>query len=528
MSHESHHEDEPNEEDLWNMFPKLSGIERIRCLIDLAARRRDADDSDTCLTLLEEAAESARAGGFDRELGEILTDLGVVFGDKGDWEQALKLHDEAEKLLEIFGDDYQNALLFMAQAHAFNHLNNTAEYIFNLYRAIDRFQRLDDHASVGDTYDSVASAHWRQGMPADAYELRLRARDFMRGSMPIWKLCGIEIDLVFDALHNQNVLAALEHAQEAINLAKSCSCDKCLPHAERAYGMALSESGETARALEYLNRACDAFKKLGATAFQAHTLVALARAQKTTNPDEALKLLSQARSIYTAMDSKYFIMRSHMYFGEIHLANEQWQSAIDCFNEAVGYFTERGWIPYQNECLSALSKAYLAIKMPEQALSCIAQMSDGERVNTSTRIDRFVVEVSALEADGKTTKATEMCEKLLSDIEPGSHPEAEATCHLILGKAYSESDPVRANRELLRAAAMFNSIGRIDRANELMNICITEPDRKVHQIQKLEQDRNQYEELFVSDPIEETEMKSRNLVTDQEHRTQQRQHPDIA
>ena len=528
-NHDDHENEEPSENELWNLYPSLTGIERIRCLIDIGAYRRIEKDFDNCLAILEQAAEFARTEGFTRELGEILTDLGVVLGDKGEWAGAISLYEQAEPMLASLGDDYQNALLFMAQSHAYRHMDNYDEAMSYQLRAIERFESMGDSISVANGYDDVATLRWRNGQADSAYELRLRSRHFFRGEVPVWRMCSVEIDLVFDAIHVQNYSAALDHAQEALNLAKSCSCDKCVPHAERVYGLALIHAGETALAIEFLERARESFKQLGISTMQAHCLLSLAFAQQTSHPEEARALIAQARSIYTASDSEHHIMRSHMALGLLNLTNENWQCAIDCYNEAIGYFTERRWVPMKNECLTNLSKAYLALNMPAQALGCIEQIDADEKVTETKRIERAIVELSALEMDGKVIKAVDMCEQMLSDIEPGTFPEAEATCHLVLGRALSDTDPIRANHELLRAAAGFTSIGSTDRAQEIMHKCITEPDQRVYQIQKHESSRNQYDDLFHKDPIVDHELDVRESVKEFNHQLgDDQQHSETA
>jgi len=215
---------------------------------------------------------------------------------EADFRSALRLLHGVLEDAEARGDDYATAVILNRLGRAYRGLGNPALSIQYHMKALDIFQRMEDHRGLADTYNSLGVAWSRGGDRAETVKFRLKG---------------------------------LEAAQHSGDLRE-------LSRAYNNVGEIYREEGRCAEAQEHYLRSMEFDRQAGNKAYEAvglHNLALLAMAEGDI--PEARRFFRESLVLSAEARDKEMEAETLVRWGTLEMQAHRWHEAEDCLKRGL-------------------------------------------------------------------------------------------------------------------------------------------------------------------------------------------------
>jgi tetratricopeptide (TPR) repeat protein len=341
----------------------------------------------------------------------------------------------------------------------------------------------------------------------DAVHAYLRSIENAKAAENPHGMYNAYFNLTFVYMAMNCVAEALDSAEKALALAKTCSCPNCEVESLALLGEVHVLAGNYDVAGPLLKKAKKTYYERSDTKRQATILVELGFSEIRHSPftNEAREYLEQANTLLdmfpkrwrTKMRANFGLGRLALLDGNYELASEYFALAYMHSQESLRLVGERHrMLPYYLDSL-------LGIEEPDQVINIL---NDVTQENDSwTLIDglRYVYAAKAYMMMDDTELALEAVDNGLNiTLQCQTNSKCKAIFHHIRSEILKDIDSRSAAISAQKAIAYYLEVGDMFSAQQIAKETVIEPDVRAAQLAEYEDNRHTYDELFgCPDPI---------------------------
>jgi len=498
---------EMSDDELWNRLNESDTFEKGQILFQLHHRKTHEGEYRTALACAEQAVEVFTGTIYSREVAIAKQLIGHSQLALKDYETAIKFYKESADISVSCGADGDTALSENWIGEAYWRQDDFENAALHYKSSAEIFVSIDDNHGAAMSAREEGDSYMQLGKFHDAIHSYLRSIEHAKAAEHPHQIYNGYFNLTYAWIATSSPQEALDSAEKALALAKTCSCPRCEIEADALLGEAQLINGDFAQALVNLEKARKSYYDRSDTKRQASVLTEIGLCHITSNPKKAREHLRQALTLADLFPRRLRTkVRTNVGLGILELFDERCESASEYF--AIAYLTsqEIGRLKAERHAmLPYYFDALLGIEEPEQVINILDDVSaendpwlllDGLRYAYAAKA-HLMMEHSALALEAANAG-------LLIDDETQTNEECRAVFHHIRAQVLKSSDPHSALMSAHKAMAYYLETDQPEMAKLVGQTAVIEPDRRVTAIAAHDDNRNTYEELFgVVDPIAE-------------------------
>jgi len=382
--------------------------------------------------------------------------LGIVYGQKGELDQALESFKQAESIYQALGNLEGRAEVIFQRGYLFNKRNNLPQAKTELEQALNLAKANDNKSQIIKSLLQLCSVAFDEGETARATEYAQQAVDLAQKSgMENLSTRGL-IDLGNSFLVRGKQAEAENYLEQALAAAVRAKARRNEARARVAMASLRQQQDRPDEVVQYLEPALAFYQQGGYRSETISCLALLARANLQKGDyaaaDKGLEELSrQAKE----SNDQSLIARAHAERGSALIREEKFPEALDHLNQAYSIYSSQG-IPRsmgynlasRGEVLGRLGRFDEAKALLDQA-SAIANKPGGELKRLSVETQLALAEIALMQDNFANAKAT--AEKVVELA--GTEFKGPATsAKIVIGLAEGYSGAKSAGKQTTSAA----------------------------------------------------------------------------
>jgi len=382
--------------------------------------------------------------------------LGIVYGQKGELNQALDSFKQAESIYQALGNLEGRAEVAFQRGYLFNKRNNLPQAKTELEQALNLAKANDNKSQIIKSLLQLCSVAFDEGETARATEYAQQAVDLAQKSgMENLSTRGL-IDLGNSFLVRGKQAEAENYLEQALAAAVRAKARRNEARARVAMASLRQQQDRPNEVVQYLEPALAFYQQGGYRSETISCLALLARANLQKGDyaaaDKGLEELSrQAKE----SNDQSLIARAHAERGSALIREEKFPEALDYLNQAYSIYSSQG-IPRsmgynlasRGEVLGRLGRFDEAKALLDQA-SAIANKPGGELKRLSVETQLALAEIALMQDNFANAKAT--AEKVVELA--GTEFKGSATgAKIVIGLAEGYSGAKSAGKQTTSAA----------------------------------------------------------------------------
>lgn len=354
--------DEVPEEDLWERSRSDVLDERADSLMELAQRKKNADDWTLAKNLYGSATDLYKE--LDRQLdaGHAIYSLGYCQYHLGEYQEAVDSLKESLALGKELNDSKVIAYSSGPLADSYSALDRHEEAISSYELAVDAFVEIDDQVSAGINCLSLGELHGIAARQTKALECFIRAFNIFQTGGDAIGSARAKDRMASALVELGDYMQAIEHIRDSINAFEFVELDARVAHGHYRLGWTLNLAGKYFQAEQPLLTAIKMFR-----AEQDWSRAALAETQlayslifrdlEAAQP-EATKILERVASYFEAAGEIPNVLHVNsigaerlMIAGEFLKASAIWKDILQQALEIEDHYSTRSARVNLAECL---------------------------------------------------------------------------------------------------------------------------------------------------------------------------------
>lgn len=469
--------------ELWDALEDAEGFERGHILYTLALRHRSDDEWSQVIIFAEQSAEVMHSIDSTREEGYAFELIGQAQDALHEHDKAIETFMKAATLFHGINLDDGLGSVYAHAGYAARHKKDhegAAEY----FAQSETFysQCLDMQESVAgaarDLGNSLARVDNRE---IESLEALKRSLDHAQGNSELHFIYEVHDDLVDAYLRIHDLEKALEHAESALRLAKTCPCPHCMPVATYRLGYVLRICGKLDLANKVINDAYTIAKGNGNASLQAKCMIEFGKMQSEDDLDAAEESFKDAFIVMESTGAQGGMSVCKHWLGRVASERGSFIQACAYFKEAIDIAEDarlgsRTFAPMHQSFAKTLitqGKHREAIVV----LESIAWHKSVEPINGMIVAKHMALYAQALLANGQTADALIRAEQTLEQTSAHQWHEIIAECHEVRSRVLLHKDPTAADRAAVLALAHYTLGNRHEDAARMATEFIIEPHR---------------------------------------------------
>lgn len=500
---------EMSDDELWEKYNDVNTFEKGQILFHFHHRRTHEGEYRNALTFAQQAFDLLKNSMYAREAAIAKQLMGHSQRALREYEPAIASYKESADLSISCGADTDTA--------------RTENFIGDVYWYMNDFEKAAVHYKSSELiFDSVedfrgAAMSSREegdslvslGKYREAVHSYLRSIENAKFAENPHEIYNAYINITFVYMAMNCVPEAIDSAEKALAIAKTCSCPHCEVESQALLGevYVLAENYDAGGQL--LKKARKTYYERSDTKRQVAVLVEMGFAELRNSPftSEARDYLEQANTLLTMFPKRWRTkLRANFGLGRLALLDGDHEAASEYFALAYMHSQESlRLVGERHRMLPYYLDSLLAINEPDQVINILNEVS--EENDSWTLIDglRFVYAAKAYMMMGDTELALEAADNGLNiSLQCQTNSKCKAILHHIRSEALQDIDPGSAAISAQKAIAYYLEIGDMRSAQQISKKTVIEPDVRAAQMAEYEDNRNTYDELFgTADPITE-------------------------
>lgn len=498
---------EMSDDELWENYNNVNNFEKGQILFNLHHRKTHEGEFRPALAYAEQAFDLYKDSMYAREAAIAKQLMGHSQKALREYEPAIASYKESADLSLSCGADTDTA--------------RTENYIGDVYWYMNDFEKAAVHYKSSELiFDSIedfrgAAMSSREegdslmslGKYREAVQSYQRSIENAKVAENPHGIYNAYINITFVYMAMNCVAEALDSAEKALALAKTCSCPNCEIESQALLGEVYVLAGKHDLGSPLLKKAKKTYYERSDTKRQATVLVEMGFAEIRHSPfsSEARDYLEQANTLLdmfpkrwrTKLRANFGLGRLALLDGDYELASEYFALAYMHSQESLRLVGERHrMLPYYLDSL-------LGIDEPDQVINIL---NDVTQENDSWSIIdglRYVYAAKAyMMMDDKESALEAVNNGLNITLQCQTNSNCKATFHHIRSEVLAETDPRAATISAQKAIAYYLEVGDMLSARQISKKTIIESDVRTAAMAEYEDNRNTYDELFgTADPI---------------------------
>ncbi|NBV90200.1 MAG: tetratricopeptide repeat protein, partial [Actinobacteria bacterium] len=492
---------------LWEEFEDAEKFAKGQILFHLHHRRMHEGEHNAALVMAEQARDIYTEIDRAREISFANQLMGHAYSAMHDYSKSIEAYNLAASQFISCGADYDTAWNEKYIGDVYCHLDDFKSAVDHYESSVRLFESIDDYRGISMSTLEKADAHYELGEFKDAvaaYDLAISSA--IKGDVP-HQIYRAHVGAAYAQLALGNGEKALELAEKALALGKTCSCQNCEVDAQVLVGRALALTGQMKPAIFHLDNARKIFLERSEPKRQLTTIVEIAHCELGRSPAKAREMLLHARTLSELYPS-FVRAKTRIYWGLGLLALQEDAFETACQNLEIAYdtaLTKPKLTAERHRLLPLYLDLLASLERFNEVLEILEAIEDEQDFWCLPDDIRFMHQARANFFCGKTEVALTLAnEGIYHAGSCESDIEVKAVLHEIRGRALIASDPREANNSFHKAMAYYLQIGQPGLANAVGELSVVEPERRLQDIVDHEDNRNTYEQLFgTKDPIVE-------------------------
>lgn len=497
------------DDELWDYYNEANTFEKGQILFHFHHRRTHEGEYRNALTYAEQAFDLYKNSMYAREAALAKRLMGHSQKALKEYEPAIDSYKESADLSLSCGADSDTA--------------RTENFLGDLYWCIEDFEQasvhyrssekifesIDDHRGAAMSAREDGDALVSLGKFREAVSAYLRSIESAKAAELPHSIYSAYFNLAYAYMAMNFVPEALDAAQKAMALAKTCACPNCEVESLVLLGEvnAMSRNYEEAESL--LRRANQIYHDRSDAKQQSAVLVemGISLIRRVPFSYEAREHLEQANVLVEMFPKRLRTkVRANYGLGRIALLDFNYETASEHLALAYNYSQEsKRLIGERHRLLPYYLDSLLGIEAPEEVIKILNEVANENDSWSLIDGQRYVYAARAYMMMNDHDLALQAAENGLNiSLKCQLNNKCKAMLHQIRSEVLQESDPRSAAISAQKALAYFVASGEFHTAQEIAQKTVIQPDLRTAEIAEHENSRNTYDELFgASDPIAE-------------------------
>ena len=471
-------------DEIWEILPNLSGRERGIALMSLAHHAWSKHEVDQLMPLAMEAKDLFASLDDKRELAMAYDLIGSAHAHDHNFHEAIEAYNKAFSHSDAMTGESELAMMHRHAADAHRELHQYEEALTH-YRA-----SLDTYLSCNETHPAVHSVEELSlllnylGRYGESMAVLDQAAQWIIGSVDPLAAMEIQLSLASTHLHIDEPEAAMEHANIALGLGKTCSCPKCPVRTRMKIADCLIAADRTDEAMTLLDEIQELAASTGQRWHVGQALLLKSRILRKTDPDLARQIAIESCSIYLVLGDTF----AHT-FGQIELAHlkfdaEDYFAAAEDYDELASDMDAHGLPVVAAQLRLQLAKCRLKMGNPHAALHNLDNPESGYQYLTKRKEqnDYKATRLEALYACKRFDDAKALIIDLVVNGDSNESPETLAVAYEFRARMNQNINLTETERAINLSMAHYVKAGDLESAQRVAQEFIFEQQNSLQAI----------------------------------------------
>lgn len=500
---------EMSDDELWENYNEANTFEKGQILFHLHHRRTHEGEYRIALTFAEQAFDLYKNSMYAREAARAKQLMGHSQKALREYEPAIASYKESADLSLSCGADTDTA-------RTENFIGDVYWYMNDFEKAADHYQSsekifdsIDDHRGAAMSAREDGDSLMSMGKFREAVQSYRRSIENAIAAENPHAIYNAHFNLTYVYMAMNFVPEALDTAEKALALARTCSCPNCEVESQALLGEVNVFAGNFDQGLSLLKKAKKTYYERSDTKQQTSVLVEMGFAEIRHSPftKEAREYFDQANTLLNMYPKRWRTkLRVNFGLGRLALLDGNYELASEHFALAYMHSQEsKRLVGERHRMLPYYLDSLLGIDEPDQVINILNDVS--EENDSWTLIDglRYVYAAKAYMMMDDTDLALEAVDNGLNiSLQCQTNSKCKAIFHHIRSEILHETDPGSAAISAQKAIAYYLEVGDMFSAQQIARKTVIEPDIRAAQMAEYEDNRHTYDELFgTADPITE-------------------------
>lgn len=444
-------------DELWEILPNLTGRDRGFALMSLAHHAWAKHEVDQLLPLAMEAKDLFASLNDKRELAMAYDLIGSAHAHDNKYDDAIVAYEKAFKNVDELSGDAELGLIHRHAADAYRELHKFNEAKEHYYESLNAYLACGDHHAAVHTVDELSMMLTHLGRYDECMVALAHAAQWVIGSVDPLSAMEIQLGLATAHINLGDPDAALEHANIAIGLSKTCTCPRCPIRTQISVAQCLIAAERLDEALQVLEEVETLAASTGKRFYVGQALLMKAQILRRTDPVSAKRFAIEACSIFLVMGRTLAHTFGEQVLAFLKFDEGNFIDAADEFSTLIDDFLSHGRPVVAAKLNIELSRARMALDNPHAALRALDRDDSGFEYLTkrSEIFDFKVARLHALYACKRFDDAKALVIDLIMSVEPSESPETLAIAYEYRARMLINSNPVESDRAAALAMAYF-------------------------------------------------------------------------
>ncbi len=429
---------------------EVPDAEKAYVLVDLGRAYENNNDVKAAIESYKEASNR------NSQYATAYLHLGIVYGQKGELDQALESFKQAESIYQALGNLEGRAEVAFQRGFLFNKRNNLPQAKTELEQALNLAKANDNKSQTIKTLLQLCSVAFDEGETA-------RSTDYAQQAVELAQKSGMEnlstrglIDLGNSFLVRGKQTEAENYLAQALAAAVRSKARRNEARARVAMASLRQQQDKPDEAVQYLEPALVFYQQGGYRSETISCLALLGRANLQKGDYAAAdKGHEELMRLAQESNDQSLIARAHAERGSALIREEKFPEALDHLNQAYSIYSSQG-IPRsmgynlasRGEVLGRLGKFDEAKALLEQA-TAIANKPGNELKRLSVETQLALAEIALMQDNFANAKAT--AEKVV-ELAGTEFRGAVASAKIVIGLAESYGGAKAKGKQTTSAA----------------------------------------------------------------------------
>jgi tetratricopeptide (TPR) repeat protein len=211
-----------------------------------------------------EDLEAFRATNNEPGIANACFKIGDFYLGKGRWNEAKEYLREAKAICGKLGNEEGSAITAIGLGDIYRNADNLATARSHYEQALDFFKKKGDERQIANLKEKLGDLFREQGDFSQAMEAFARARDICQTNEDQLGVAHFSERMALVHRHQENFELAVECFQEALKYYEQHRVADRLAFVLSGLGELRYKMGQPKEALDYLGRALDIYRRLGA------------------------------------------------------------------------------------------------------------------------------------------------------------------------------------------------------------------------------------------------------------------------
>lgn len=327
--------EEMSTDELWSVLPETEGLEKGQLLLNLMGRSEDKHGHETAVTLAQEAGEIFLALGHNREYAFAKAYEGDSHTKLENYEVAKECYSTAKSNLDEFVDSESLAQIYLNLGNVYKYEHNEFDAAINYSEAVRLFYSAEDFENAALAQDNLVEVSATYGENDVLIKLAHQQYEIAKKSGVPHSLMKALSKLAFVYDRNGDFDTAVKFASDALGIAKTCSCPRCVPDAHLELAGIYIHFDKMKKGRQHLITAKELFKDARYTYPQILCDAYFGASYVDSNPKKAKKILKEALNIAEHMDFKIPYLKAGKHLAQLYVDQGKSPKAVDLYSKLL-------------------------------------------------------------------------------------------------------------------------------------------------------------------------------------------------